>query len=535
MRVRVTMVVAAIIASTVWAAPDREAQTIRAAGIEHPRKPGPCAGPWHGKSDFNGDGYQDFVLGDPRATVNERRRAGRLRIVYGSKRDPGHGSVDTLRQGLQGVGDKPQRGDRFGKVLEVGNLNGDSCADLMIGVPNERLGGHQNAGVVHLLFGSGKGLGRGRPGLVLKQGALGLPDVPEGGDRFGSAVSAGDLAGRPPEIAISAPGEDLRRRNVGTVTFVALDQKGHPRNSSLWHQDSAGVPDRGEPRDGFGTAVALRWIEGCGDEERSCRELIVGTPREDLANARDAGAVTIISDVAEGGKFTQFWTQNSPGVDDTAEAGDRFGATVDGGFDGYTGLRRLAVGSPGEDVGRHRNAGGAHLFQFRTLRVSGGGSQFITQARRGVLGKPDENDRFGSVLRVYNWNVTGNRTWLVIGVPNDDVRNARDAGSVHIFFDDPTAYNRRLTQAGRRIPGKPEPGDRFGAELASLPYPVADLLVGAPGEGKKGSVTVVPWIPPGGDPDWPQSQGRLLLPGDGQIPKRWASPFGSKMATRDSP
>ena len=56
----------------------------------------------------------------------------------------------------------------------------------------------------------------------------------------------------------------------------------------------------------------------------------VGAPNEDIGSLADAGAVTIVRDIysttLEGGIALD---QNSPGVPGAAEAGDRFGRSLD--------------------------------------------------------------------------------------------------------------------------------------------------------------------------------------------------------------
>lgn len=136
-------------------------------------------------------------------------------------------------------------------------------------------------------------------------------------------------------------------------------------------------------------------------------------------------------------------------------------------------------------------------------------------------------------MRVYSWRTTWSRTFLVVGIPNDEVGGVRNAGAVQVFGDDP-ADDRRITQAGRWMPGKPERGDRFGAVIADLPYPEADLLVGAPWDGREGTVTVVPWAASGVDPRYPGLRPTLLLPGTAHIPVEWAS-FGTSLAAHDRP
>ena len=49
-------------------------------------------------------------------------------------------------------------GDQFGYALSAWNYGMDSRSDLAIGVPGEGINGHEDAGAVHLLYGSVTGL-----------------------------------------------------------------------------------------------------------------------------------------------------------------------------------------------------------------------------------------------------------------------------------------------------------------------------------------------------------------------------------------
>src|SRR5690606_17314563 len=116
-------------------------------------------------ADFNGDQCGDLVVGDPGASVAGKAGAGRIHVVYGSEDGPGERGA--LEQGQPGVGDSPAPGDGFGGVLRTTDIDRDGISDLVVGVPSESVGGAEDAGVIHVIFGSAKGLGGGRPGIVL--------------------------------------------------------------------------------------------------------------------------------------------------------------------------------------------------------------------------------------------------------------------------------------------------------------------------------------------------------------------------------
>ena len=80
---------------------------------------------------------------------------------------------------------------------------------------------------------------------------------------------------------------------------------------------------------------------------------------------------------------------------------------------------------------------------------------------------------------------------LAVGVPDEDVGTAADAGIVHIIYGSPTGLTATGNQALRQISTPAlngdvaESGDRFGSSLAGGDFNTdgfADLAVGAPGE-----------------------------------------------------
>ena len=64
--------------------------------------------------------------------------------------------------------------------------------------------------------------------------------------------------------------------------------------------------------------------------------------------------------------------QNSAGVPGVAEAGDRFGRSLDSVNVNSIGTTRLAVGVPGEDVGAAGNAGSVQLFSSNESTLTPG-------------------------------------------------------------------------------------------------------------------------------------------------------------------
>jgi hypothetical protein len=113
-----------------------------------------------------------------------------------------------------------------------------------------------------------------------------------------------------------------------------------------------------------------------------------------------AGAVVVLPGSAGGltGAGSQLFTQDSPGVPDSAELRDGFGnALAAGDFDNDR-FVDLAVGVPGETVDAIEFAGAVNALPGSAGGLTGTGSQLFTQDSPGVPGMVEFDDFFGEAL-----------------------------------------------------------------------------------------------------------------------------------------
>ena len=115
------------------------------------------------------------------------------------------------------VGLVSEAGDRFGAAVTIGNVAGDACSDLVIGVPGEDDG----TGQVVVVPGSATGL-QPSGAVVLRQGLNGAPGQAEAGDTFGASLAIGPSASGT-MLLVGAPMEDLGSAvDAGSVTRFEL-------------------------------------------------------------------------------------------------------------------------------------------------------------------------------------------------------------------------------------------------------------------------------------------------------------------------
>jgi hypothetical protein len=310
------------------------------------------------------------------------------------------------------------------------DFNGDGYADLAVGLPYEDVGTHTDAGAILVMYGSGTTphVLSGAGSKVWTQNTAGILGLSEAGDRFGSALASGDFDGDGyADLAIGIPGEDL-----GTPTLT------------------------------------------------------------------DAGAVAIIYGSASGLASTghQLWTQDSSGIADQAESGDQFGYALAAGnlnppfMCSTSQVDDLAIGVPYEDLNATKvDAGAVNVLFGSPDGLSSCSNEYWTQNSDGVGGTAETGDHFGKSLAMGHFDAFGES--LAIGVPDEDLGTATDAGGVNFLeayfglMGSDIFWNENYGD----VTGVAETGDHFGYALAAAdfysvygPTGFDDLAVGVYGQ-----------------------------------------------------
>jgi FG-GAP repeat protein len=213
-------------------------------------------------------------------------------------------------------------------------------------------------------------------------------------------------------------------------------------------------------------------------------DLAIGVSAEDVGTIVDAGAVNVLYGSAAGVQATapddQFWTQDSPGVQDQAETGDEFGAALaaaDFNGDGYA---DLAIGVRTEDFGTVTNAGAVNVLYGSPCGLQADPTcgnpddQFWTQDSPGMAGDgAEEEDELGWSLVSADFNGDAYDD-LIMGVPLEDAQTIADAGAVNVLYGSATGLqstgeggldDQFWTQDDLALDDPAETGDEFGDSL----------------------------------------------------------------------
>jgi hypothetical protein len=371
--------------------------------------------------DMNGDGVGDQAIAAPLASAEGRARAGTVFVVFGR---PG-ATVDLL--GSDGAGmtiEGPASGARAGmSVAALGDVNGDSLGDLLVGAPRTSLPGRgRSAGAAFVVFGSRESrtvdlnAPDGRAVVVMGVGH---------GYHAGTAVAAlGDLDGDGRrEIVVGAPGATVAGRPGAGAAYVVLSSRLGAG------ADLARAADFGYEIDGASPAGAAGGtVAGTGDMNGD------GLP-EVLVGARGAGAAYAV------------WGRHDSTAVDLAALGDQgfamlqtaaegLGAAIaDAGDVNGDGISDIVAGAPVAAANGRSLSGTAYVIYGQggpgpiNLPTDPAGGFRIDGAASG--------DRLGTAVRGAG-DVNGDgRDDVLVGAPGASPLARLHAGAAYVAFGGP--------------------------------------------------------------------------------------------------
>lgn len=485
--------------------------------------------------DFNGDGYADLPVGvpfDDLGTAGGRiSDAGSINVLYGSERGVTARGDQLRSQRIPDIAEGAEQGDRFGHAMASVDFDRDGYADLVVAAPGESIAGAQDAGVVHVLYGTSEGVGGHGSQLWDKQAAMG--STPQPWDGFGTALTVADWNRDGfADLAIGIPRDDVAGvKDAGSVAILYGSSDGlTAAGANTWTKDSPGIagapgyracpdPTPVDPAaydmeypELFGAALAAGDLDGDGFPD-----LAVGVPGVTLPNKYDypqwdaygAGAVHVLYGSSQGvtAAGDQVWHQERRGVRGEALArhsyddctrGESFGSALtieDFNGDGHG---DLAVGTPFDDEAgcSERQSEGLYSCERGSVNVLYGSRAGLTATgddlwELAVTGLSGTYGEFGRSLASGRANRDGHAD-LVVGAP----RLKRPRGDGFVFAGGVLVLRGSadgLVSKGKRLwaqdrPGiahRPEQGDRFGESVALRDLGRSrrpELVIGVPGE-----------------------------------------------------
>ncbi|MFF0187964.1 FG-GAP repeat protein [Streptomyces sp. NPDC005244] len=402
--------------------------------------------------DFNGDGYRDLATGAPGAVAAGKAKAGAVVVNYGSSSGISTARHKTTSQSSSGVPGASETSDRFGTELAHGDLNRDGYGDLVVGTPQEDVGGDADGGSVTILWGGSSGLSGGT--------TISDPN-PSGHDRFGQSLAVGDFTGDgKTDLAVGSTGTDVwifkggftasggaaaklrfdaqieaGAYPMGAVRLAAGDFDGDGTDdvvvgssagNFVYLGGSTGPTLQTEAGEGYAGALTVADFDRDGHDD-----LVVGTD-----------FVSVLDDTARGGYVSVFhggaagvdttrktvFSQDTAGVPGTDESNDWFGASLAAGDVNGDKYPDLAVGADNESVGSTDGVGNVWVLRGGPSGLTGTGAQSFNQGTAGVPGANEQSDMFGDAVHLADHNKDG-RADLSVGAAGEN----SDDGAVWVL------------------------------------------------------------------------------------------------------
>lgn len=131
------------------------------AGLPGKPRRGNRAGMSVAVGDVDCNGRADLVVGAPNRDRAGVKNSGAVYVVPGRKR--GLSADSFILQQRKGLRGRPRESTRVGAAVNVGDINGDRCDDLLITAPGAEVKNQPRAGALHIWFGSRKNREADRP------------------------------------------------------------------------------------------------------------------------------------------------------------------------------------------------------------------------------------------------------------------------------------------------------------------------------------------------------------------------------------
>jgi VCBS repeat-containing protein len=455
--------------------------------------------------DFNGDGFDDFIIGARFADANGAVDAGESYLIFGT--DTGFSTQLDLAS-LNGTNGFVINGiaasDESGRsVSSAGDLNNDGFDDIAIGAIGADPNGNFAAGATYIVFGAASGFSSSF-NLSALNGSNGFViNGVDAGDQSGTSVaSAGDVNGDGiDDLLIGAILADPNGISSAGETYVVFgSNSGFASNFNLSGLNGS----NGFVINGIGSFdFSGVTVAGGGDfNGDGIADILIGANAADPNGSVDAGQGYVIFGSADGfsASFDLTTLNGSNGFAiNGINAGDRAGESIIniGDING-DGIDDLAIGAIGTDINGAAFTGQTHVIFGATTGFSAGFDLDSLDGSNGfTVSGFNASDLSGfSVSSAGDFNGDGLDD-LLIGAIFADANGGADSGEAYIIFGNSSGFSADIDLStldggnGFAIAGL-NAGDNLGSSVSSAGDingdGFDDLLIGARNADANGNV-----------------------------------------------
>jgi hypothetical protein len=442
--------------------------------------------------DFNGDGFEELLVGIPFEEVDGVNSVGAVQMFPGAVSGPA--VVGSLLITPVTLGLVPETESGFGIASTSADFDGDGFDDLAIGAPGVAVKGLVGAGRVYVVRGGASGLDFANV-KAFDQNTKGIKDRVErqskGDDAsaefFGSRLTHGDFNGDGyADLVIGVTNERIgKATGAGAVHVLFGSANGlTAKRNQFWHQNRKGIKGKCAKNDRFGATLATGDLNGDGFDD-----LALTVPEEADATP-GVGRVAVLFGSKKGlrAKGNQLFKPGTESIPLTITALDDGLSVACGDFDGDL-YDDLAIGAYHEPLVQGGDSRGV-VYVVRGSPL-GPVPMLTTAYHQGdgvVPGAHADDEVFGASLAAADFDGDGDDD-LAISAIGESFAGAA-AGRVTVLY---SAGSSGLTSAGAstfdqdtaNVNDAAEAEDLFGYGLVALDSNgdgAADLAIGIPGE-----------------------------------------------------